>query len=121
MAAGEEEGEPTAGQAAGRVPPVLGNRGGLLPRFATGPATRGSERWPRVARPAEISDADFNSMKTALARHTYDEIRSIEIIQTSPLTVRIHTASPHIVTEGEYTLRKLGNGWKVGVESEIIH
>jgi hypothetical protein len=81
----------------------------------------GSERWPRVARPSQLSESDFTAMKAALARHTHDEIRTIKVIQGSPLTVRVHTASPHIVTEGDYTLRKVGDGWKVSVESEIIH
>ena len=80
-----------------------------------------SDRWPSVARPAEISEADFTAMKTALAKHTHDEIRSIKVVQSSPLTVRVHTASPHIVTEGDYTLQKVGTDWKMHVESEIIH
>jgi hypothetical protein len=80
-----------------------------------------SERWPRVARPSEISEADFTALKAALAKHTHDEVRSIKVVQTSPLTVRVHTASPHIVTEGDYTLRKVGDDWRVSVESEIIH
>ena len=79
------------------------------------------ERWPRVARPSQISESDFNAMKAALARHTHDEIRSIKVVQSSPLTVRVHTASLHVVTEGDYTLRKIGGDWKVSVESEIIH
>jgi hypothetical protein len=80
-----------------------------------------SERWPRVARPSEISESDLNAVKAALARHTHDEIRSIKVLQSSPLIVRVHTASSHIVTEGDYTLRKVGSEWKVSVESEIIH
>jgi hypothetical protein len=79
------------------------------------------ERWPRVARPSQLSESDFTAMKAALARHTHDEIRTIKVVQSSPLTVRVHTASPHIVTEGDYTLRKTGRDWKVSVESEIIH
>ena len=80
-----------------------------------------SERWPGAARPSQLSEFDFNAMKAGLARHTQDEIRTIKVIQNSPLTVRVHTASPHIVTEGDYTLRKVGGDWKVSVESEIIH
>jgi hypothetical protein len=80
-----------------------------------------SQRWPRVARPSQISESDFSAMKAALARHTHDEIRSVKVVQSSPLTVRVHTASAHIVTEGDYTLQKVGDGWKVHVESEIIH
>ena len=80
-----------------------------------------SERWPRVARPSQLSEFDFSAMKAALARHTHDEIRTLRVIQTSPLTVRVHTASAHIVTEGDYTLRKVGDDWMVSVESEIIH
>jgi hypothetical protein len=79
-----------------------------------------SERWPRVARPSEISEADFTALKAALAKNTHDEMRSIKVVQTSPLTVRVHSASPHIVTEGDYTLQKVGSAWKVRVESEII-
>ena len=60
-------------------------------------------------------------MKAALARHTHDEIRTMKVIQSSPLTIRVHTASPHIITEGDYTLRKVGSDWKVTVDSEIIH
>jgi len=74
-----------------------------------------------VVRPAEISEPDFNAMKAALARKTHDEIRTIKVIKSSPLTVRVHTASPHIVTEGDYTLREIGGSWKVSVEREIIH
>ncbi len=80
-----------------------------------------SERWPYVARPSQLSESDFTAMKAALARHTHHEIRTIKFIQSSPLTVRVHTASSHIVTEGDYTLRKIGSDWKVNVESEIIH
>ena len=80
-----------------------------------------SERWPRVARPSQLSESDFTAINAALAKHTHDEIRTIKVIQSSPLTVRVHTASPHIVTEGDYTLRKDGGDWKVSVESEIIH
>ena len=76
---------------------------------------------PHVVRPAEISESDFNAMKAALAKHTHDEIRIIKVTQSSPLTIRVHTASPHIVTEGDYTLRKIDGSWKVSVESEIIH
>jgi hypothetical protein len=79
------------------------------------------ERWPRVARPSQLSESDYTAMKAALAKHTHDEIRTIKVIQSSPLTVRVHTASPHIVTEGDYTLRKGGGDWKVSIESEIIH
>lgn len=79
------------------------------------------ERWPRVARPSQWFASDFTAMKAALARHTHDEIRTVKVIQSSPLIVRVHTASPHIVTEGDYTLRKIGGDWKVSVESEIIH
>jgi hypothetical protein len=79
------------------------------------------KRWPRVTRPPDISESDFTAMKAALARYTHDEIRTIKVVQSSPLTVRVHTASPHIVTEGNYTLRKIGGDWKVGVESEMIH
>jgi hypothetical protein len=79
------------------------------------------ERWPHVARPARISESDINAMKAALAKHTDDEIRTIKVIQSNPLTVRVHTASAHIVTEGDYTLRKIGSDWKVSVEREIIH
>jgi hypothetical protein len=80
-----------------------------------------SERWPRVARPSQLSESDFTRIKAALAEHTRDEIRTIEVVQSSPLTVRVHTASAHIVTEGDYTLRKVDGDWKVSVESEIIH
>jgi hypothetical protein len=80
-----------------------------------------SDRWPRVARPLQLSESDFTAMTAALAKHTHDEIRTINVIQSSPLTVRVHTASPHIVTEGDYTLRKVAGDWKISVESEIIH
>jgi hypothetical protein len=79
------------------------------------------KQWAGVARPSEIAEPDFNALKAALARHTHDEIRSIKVIQSSPLTVRVHTASPHIVTEGDYTLQRVGGDWKVRVDSEIIH
>jgi len=80
-----------------------------------------SERWPRVVRPADLSESDFSAIKAAIAKHTNDEIRSVKVVQSSPLTVRVHTASPHIVTEGDYTLSEIGGDWKVSVESEIIH
>jgi hypothetical protein len=80
-----------------------------------------SERWPRVARPSQLSESDFTAMKSALAKHTHDEIRTIKVIQASPLIVRVHTASPHVVTEGDYTLQKVGGDWKVHVDSQIIH
>ena len=80
-----------------------------------------SERWPYVARPSQLSESDFTAMKAALARHTHDEIRTIKLLQSSPLTVRVHTASSEIVTEGDYTLRKIGYDWKIIVEREIIH
>jgi hypothetical protein len=80
-----------------------------------------SERWPRVARPSEISESDFNAIKTALARHTHDEIRTVKVLQSSPLMVRVHTASAHIITEGDFTLQKVGDDWQVHVESQIIH
>jgi hypothetical protein len=80
-----------------------------------------SERWPRVARPAQISDSDFSAIEAAIAKHTHDEIRTIKVIQSSPLTVDVHTASAHIVTEGDYRVRKFGGNWEVSVESEIIH
>ena len=68
-----------------------------------------------------LDTRDDAAMKAALAKRTHDEIRTIKVIQSSPLTVRVHTASPHIVTEGDYTLRKVGGDWKVSIESEIIH
>ena len=80
-----------------------------------------SERFPQVVRPSQMSESDFAAVKAALARHSHNEIRTIKVIQSSPLTLRVHTASPHIVTEGDYTFRKVGGDWKVGVESEIIH
>ena len=80
-----------------------------------------SDRWPRLARPPQLSESDFTAIKAALARHTHDEIRTVKVVQSTPLTVRVHTASPHIVTEGDYTLRKIDGDWKVSVEREIIH
>ena len=80
-----------------------------------------SERWPGVGGPPQLSESDFSAMKAALARHTHDEIRTIKVIRSSPLTVRVHTASAHIVTEGDYTLHKVGDDWMLSVESEVIH
>lgn len=80
-----------------------------------------AERWPHLVRPSQLSESDFTAMKAALAKHTHDEIRTIKVNDSSPLTVRVHTASPHIVTEGDYTLRKVGGDWKVKVDREIIH
>jgi hypothetical protein len=79
------------------------------------------ERWPPLTRPAQLSEADFTAIRAAIAKHTHDEIRSIKVTQNSPLTVHVHTASSHIVTEGDYIARKIGGDWKVSVESEIIH
>jgi hypothetical protein len=79
------------------------------------------ERWPPLTRPAQLSEADFTAIRAAIAKHTHDEIRTIQVTQNSPLTVHVHTASSHIVTEGDYTARKTGDDWKISVESEIIH
>jgi hypothetical protein len=79
------------------------------------------ERWPPLTRPAQLSEADFTAIRAAIAKHTHDEIHSIKVTQNSPLTVHVHTASSHIVTEGDYTARKTGGDWKVSVESEIVH
>lgn len=57
---------------------------------------------PHVQRPAELSDSDWSEIKSALAKYTHDEIRTIRVSSTSPLSVQVHTASPHIVTEGDF-------------------
>jgi hypothetical protein len=77
---------------------------------------------PRIE--GKVSQEDVHGITAAIraaATHTHDEIRTIKVIQSSPLTVRVHTASPHNVTEGDYTLRKSGGDWEVSVQREIIH
>jgi len=80
-----------------------------------------SERWPRVVRPSEISDSDFSDIKAAVAKVTHDQIRSIEVTSMHPLSVHVHTASPDIVTEGDYTLEKDGAEWKITKQNWLIH
>jgi hypothetical protein len=88
----------------------------------TVPSSQDAEkRWPRIARPSELSEADFSEIKTALAKYTHDEIRTIKVTGTSPLSVRVHSASPHVVTEGDFTLQKVGIYWQVTQKSQWIH
>jgi hypothetical protein len=79
------------------------------------------KRWPHVVRPSELSELDFSQIKAALAKHTHDHIRTIKVVGKTPLSVQVHTASPHIVTEGDFTLEKIGDRWKVTKESQLIH
>jgi len=79
------------------------------------------KRWPHVSRPSELSESDFKTIKLAVARKTHDEIRTIKVTRSTPLSVEVHTASPHIVTEGDYTLEKIGSEWRVTSGGEIIH
>ena len=79
------------------------------------------KRWPRIARPSELSESDFNAIKVAVARETHDKIRTIKVTGTSPLSVRVHAASPHVVTEGDFTLPKVGTHWQVTQKSQWIH
>jgi hypothetical protein len=79
------------------------------------------KRWPRVARPSELSESDFSQIKAALAKYTRDDIRTIKVVGSSPLAIQVHTASPHIVTEGDFTLQKVGDHWQVTKKSQLIH
>ena len=82
----------------------------------TMPSPQGTDveiRSPLVARPTEISESDFSEIKAALATYTHDEIRAIKLIGTSPLSVQVHTASPHIVMQDDFTLEKIGAHWQV--------
>jgi hypothetical protein len=76
---------------------------------------------PPVARPPEISESDLSEIKAALAAYTHDEIRAIKLIAISPLSVLVHTGSPHIVTEGDFTLQKVGGLWQVTTKSQEVH
>jgi len=76
---------------------------------------------PCVARPSQLSDSDWSEIKSALGKYTHDEIRTIKVSATSPLSVRVHTASPHVVAEGDFTLQKAGSHWQVTKKSQGIH
>jgi len=76
---------------------------------------------PQVARPSQLADSDWSEIKSALGKFTHDEVRTIKISATNPLSVRVHTASPHIVTEGDFTLQKVGSHWQVTNKSQWIH
>lgn len=76
---------------------------------------------PHVQRPAELSDSDWSEIKSALAKYTHDEIRTIRVSSTSPLSVQVDTASPHIVTEGDFTLQKVGSHWQITKKRLWIH
>jgi hypothetical protein len=80
------------------------------------------KRWPRVARPSELSESDFSEIKAVVAKQTHDEIRSIKVTRTTPsLAVQVHTASPHVVTEGDFTVEKSGGRWQLTNKSQWIH
>ena len=80
------------------------------------------KRWPRVAWPSELSESDFSEIKAAVAKQTHDEIRSIKVVRTTPhFSVRVHTASQHIVTEGDFTLEKIGTEWRITDRHQLIH
>jgi hypothetical protein len=80
-----------------------------------------SKKWPRVARPSELSESDFTEIKRVVAKQTHDDIRSIKVISRSALSVQVHTASPHVVTEGDFTLQKVGAHWQITKKDEWIH
>jgi hypothetical protein len=87
-----------------------------------GPAYPDAEkRWPRVARPSGISDADFPDITAAVAKVTHDAIRTMRVTSRSPLTVQVHATSPHIVTERDYTLQKVDGRWKITKQNWLIH
>jgi hypothetical protein len=71
-----------------------------------------AKRWPLRLRPSELSEADVHEINALVAKETHDEIRAIKVTRTTPrLLVQVHTASPHIVTEGEFTVEKVGAQW----------
>jgi hypothetical protein len=88
----------------------------VMPRYQ-----RSEERWSPVTRPWEISKSDFDAIKAVVARQTRDDIRTIKVTTRAPLTVQVHTASSHIVTEGDFTLQKVGDDWQITKRDQLIH
>ena len=79
-----------------------------------------AKKWPHVARPSELSESDFAEIKRVVGKQTHDEIRTIKVSR-SPLSVQVHTASPHVVTEGDFILHKIGAHWQITKKDEWIH
>jgi hypothetical protein len=79
------------------------------------------KRWPRVARPSEISEVDFADITQAVAKVTHDAIRTMRVTSRNPLTVQVHATSRHVVTERDYTLQRVDGRWKITKQNWLIH